>query len=229
MNMAPPQDRSQVPGTKTTSAPPMLSDGDASGAKNKKRKAADKGLNGSNDPEIIELTKKVKTQQEEARERQQRLQEDRKLKRRAKISSEVGHEVNSDEEREYLEKRRQTLKENREAAKARRAAEDARRAALSPNERRQEDVDSQARHFRNFIKPQVLPGATQPSDVQHYPLFLLQEAPKSSRGATCRFRLCDDRINPYEYRIAVSPGENNDWDAPSESNSFPSFGLQTPF
>jgi hypothetical protein len=43
-------------------------------------------------------------------------------------------------------------------------------------------------------------------EVDRYPIFLLQLAPQSHNGATCRLSLCTDRILPGQYRIAVSPG-----------------------
>ena len=85
-------------------------------------------------------------------------------------------------------------------------AEEARRAALSPEERRKEDIAAAASWFRERIKPQMNFNHLS-CHLYHYPTFVLQLAPDSHNGATCRFSLCTDRIRPGEYRITVSPGE----------------------
>ncbi|KIW20496.1 hypothetical protein PV08_01071 [Exophiala spinifera] len=127
--------------------------------------------------------------------REQRLAENRKRRRRDNIAAEVGHEVDSDGEREYWE-----------AISRRHAAEEARRQALSPEARRQEDIESSAEVLRNHIKPKLILDHFSCVRLRHYPLFLLQTAPDSRNGARCRQRHCTDRIDPGKYRIAVSPG-----------------------
>jgi hypothetical protein len=107
--------------------------------------------------------------------------------------------VDSDGEREYWQ-----------ALLDRHAAEEARRQALSPEARRQEDIECSAEIFRRHIKPQLTLDSSGLPRLYHYPLFLLQTAPDSRNGATCRLGHCDDRIAPGQYRIALSPGI---WDA----------------
>jgi hypothetical protein len=131
--------------------------------------------------------------------RWQRFKEDRKRRRRERLVEAAGHELDSDGEREYLQ-----------ASYARFAAEEARRKALSPEARRQEDIESAAEVFRGHIKPRLAFDYAGGAHLQHYPLFLLQSAPDSPNGAKCRLRHCSDRIVPGQYRIAVSPGM---WDS----------------
>jgi hypothetical protein len=139
------------------------------------------------------------SQLEKLEARRQRLAESRKRKRRENIAREVGHEVDSDGEREYFR-----------ALYDRDVAEETRRKAISPEERRQEDIKCSARIFRNHIKPQLALDSSGSPRLYHYPLFLLQTAPDSTNGATCRLSHCTDRIAPGQYRIAVTPGN---WDA----------------
>ncbi|KIW63053.1 hypothetical protein PV04_09931 [Phialophora macrospora] len=124
--------------------------------------------------------------------RRQRFQEGQKRRRRERIAKAVGHEIDSDGEREYWR-----------AKFDRFAAEEARRAALSPEARRQEDIEGAAELFRAHIKPVLAFDYAGAAHLRHYPLFLLQSAPN---GAACRLRHCSDRIAPGQYRIAVSPG-----------------------
>ncbi|GIK05801.1 hypothetical protein Aspvir_009914 [Aspergillus viridinutans] len=95
-----------------------------------------------------------------------------------------------------------------EREEAEHAAEHARRQALSPEERRQEDIGSDKRNLMRHLKPQFLSGFSGDAQLSHYPIFLLQKAPDSRNGATCRGISCTDRILPGDYRIAVSPGRN---------------------
>jgi hypothetical protein len=118
---------------------------------------------------------------------------------RAKIAEELGHEVDSDGEREYYNARWAEMN-------AAFLAEDARRNALSPEERRQEDIKQQADEFKKHIKPILSLDFAGHLVVDGYLLFLLQLAPHSHNGATCRLRLCTDCILPGQYRVAVSPG-----------------------
>lgn len=124
-----------------------------------------------------------------------KLMENRKRRRRENIAKQVGHEVDSDGEREYWRGVEDTL-----------AAEEARRQELSPEARRQEDIDVSAASFRQHIKPKLTLVSSGFPRLYHYPLFLLQMAPESRDGATCRLMPCTDRIAPGQYRIAVSPG-----------------------
>jgi hypothetical protein len=138
-------------------------------------------------------------QLEKLEARKQRLEESRKRKRRENIARRVGHEVDSDGEREYWR-----------AVHDRHAAEEARRQALSPEARRQEDNERSAEIFRDHIKPQLTLDSSGLPYLYHYPLFLLQLAPDSNNGANCRLHHCTDRIAPGTYRIALSGGI---WDA----------------
>lgn len=138
-------------------------------------------------------------QLEKLEARKQRLAESRKRKRRENIARKVGHEVDSDGEREYWQ-----------AVHDRLAAEEARRQALSPEARRQEDIERSAETLRDHIKPQLALDSSGLARLYHYPLFLLQTAPDSRNGANCRLHHCTDRIAPGQYRIALSPGI---WDA----------------
>jgi hypothetical protein len=138
-------------------------------------------------------------QLEKLEARKQRLAESRKRKRRENIARKVGHEVDSDGEREY-----------RRAFHDRIVAEETRRQALSPEARRREDIDRSAEIFRDHIKPQLTLDFFGLPRLYRYPLFLLQTAPDSRNGANCRLHHCTDRIAPGQYRIALSPGI---WDA----------------
>ena len=148
-------------------------------------------------PSTRELTNANQLEKIEARK--QRLAESRKRKRRENIAREVGHEVDSDGEREYLR-----------AVHDRHVAEETRRQALSPEARRQEDMERSAEIFRDHIKPQLTLNSIGLPRLYHYPLFLLQTAPDSRNGAICRLHHCTYRIAPGQYRIALSPGI---WDA----------------
>jgi hypothetical protein len=48
-----------------------------------------------------------------------------------------------------------------------------------------------------------------PVELDHYPRFILQLAPHSNNGSTCRFSHCTARINPGQYRIALTPGRSD--------------------
>ncbi|KAJ4553785.1 hypothetical protein HRR93_001852 [Exophiala dermatitidis] len=137
-------------------------------------------------------------QQAKHEQRRQRLKESHNRRRRERIAKKVGHEIDSDGEREYWR-----------AVYDRSMAESARREALSPEARRQEDIESAAKAFRSHIEPILAFDDAGVAHLQHYPLFLLQRAPESHNGAACRLPHCFDRIAPGQYRIAVSPGS---WD-----------------
>ncbi|KAL2429291.1 hypothetical protein ABEF95_002763 [Exophiala dermatitidis] len=137
-------------------------------------------------------------QQAKHEQRRQRLKESHNRRRRERIAKKVCHEIDSDGEREYWR-----------AVYDRSMAESARREALSPEARRQEDIESAAKAFRSHIEPILAFDDAGVAHLQHYPLFLLQRAPDSHNGAACRLPHCSDRITPGQYRIAVSPGS---WD-----------------
>lgn len=154
---------------------------------------------------VIEVPK---TEKELKREAQAKARlEKRKRERRAVISKELGHEVDTDEEWAYEKER-----SDRSWAEfqARWEAEEARRQALSPEARRREDIDKAAEVFKDDIKPQVHTTYSGQAFLGFYQLFLLQTAPHSHNGSICRFELCEDRIMPGEYRIVVSP-RNGEW------------------
>lgn len=134
-------------------------------------------------------------QQGKPQARQQRLAEKQKRTRRKRIAWEVGDEVDSDGEEEYWL-----------AFDNRLEAEEARREALSPEERRQEDIELSAKAFRKHIKPQLILDYTGFARLSHFPLFLLQTAPDSRSRAKCRLPHCSDGIAPGQYRIALTPG-----------------------
>jgi hypothetical protein len=138
-------------------------------------------------------------QLEKLEARKKRLAESQKRKRRDNLAKKVGHEVDSDGEREHFR-----------AVLGRHFAEGARRQALSPEARRQEDIERSAKIFRDHVKPRLTLDSSDLPHLPHYPLFLLQLAPDSRNGATCRLDHCTDRIAPGQYRIALSPGI---WDA----------------
>ena len=148
---------------------------------------------------VQEATRRAqRTKQEEQTQRQLKS-----LKRRvrARIARQVGHEVDSDGEKECWQ-----------SCRERDGVEAARRKALSPEERAPED-------FRTFITPRIEVDAPGRVSLEHYPLFFLQEAPRSQNGTTCTFTPCTDRIRPGDYRMTVAPGDNV-WGSPSELKSF---------
>jgi len=69
--------------------------------------------------------------------------------------------------------------------------------------------------LRDHIKPRVAIYDSGLQRLYHYPLFMLQTAPKSRSGALCKRRRCTARIAPGKYRIALSPGQYN-WMGPGE-------------
>ena len=146
-------------------------------------------------------------QQEKRKAQTERQEEIRKRRRREVIAGEVGHEVDSDGEREYWQ-----------AMEEREAAEDARRQALSPEARRKEVIEDAAKIFRDHIKPQLTLDYSGNVRIGHYPLFLLQLAPDSRNGAGCGLRHCAHRIKPGQYRIAVLPGSGY-WRGPGKISS----------
>jgi hypothetical protein len=110
--------------------------------------------------------------------------------------------VDSDGERQYWQDCRD-----------RDRAEEARRDALSPEARRQEDVQFSANILRAHIKPRLALDYSGLPHLEHYPLFVLQTAPESRNGAGCKLSECTKRIAPGQYRIALSPGDNG-WGSP---------------
>ncbi|EED22717.1 hypothetical protein TSTA_062050 [Talaromyces stipitatus ATCC 10500] len=86
-------------------------------------------------------------------------------------------------------------------------AELARRAALSPEARKKEDFKNSRRYLKDHITPRLLVDRHGlPVDLDYYPRFILQLAPDSRNGATCRLDHCTHRIKPGDYRIALTPG-----------------------
>ncbi|KAL5360780.1 hypothetical protein BJX96DRAFT_150843 [Aspergillus floccosus] len=138
------------------------------------------------------------SQREEAKERwRQEL---------ARILGRKEGTIDSDDERQYWVAREQQH-----------AAERARRNALSPEERRQEDIQQETKAFKKHIKPQFEPaGLNYVQILSHYPTFVLQTTPPSSRGAKCRIDSCTVTIDPGEYRIAVTPGSHNYHQSPGK-------------
>lgn len=90
------------------------------------------------------------------------------------------------------------------------AAELARRAALSPEARKKEDIKKSRRYLNNNPTPRLLVDRYGfPVDLDYYPRFVLQRAPDSHNGATCRLDHYTHRIKPGDYRIALTPGMND--------------------
>lgn len=143
-------------------------------------------------------------QQEKLEARKERSEQNRKRIRRENIARQVGHEVDSDGEREYWQ-----------ASHDRLVAEEARRQALSPEAQRKEDNELSAKALRSHIKPQLTFHHSGLARLYHYPLFVLQTAPDSRNGAACRLMHCTDRITPGQYRIALSPGSSV-WRSPGK-------------
>jgi hypothetical protein len=139
--------------------------------------------------------------------------EEEKKRWRQNLARRLGREgdtINSDEEREYWD-----------ALEQRYAAEEARRNALSPEERRQEDIQQEAKALKEHIKPQFERGwASSVKILSYYPIFVLQTAPPSNRGAKCRIDSCTVTIRPGEYRIAVTPGNHNYYQNPGKRALF---------
>ncbi|KAL9615755.1 MAG: hypothetical protein Q9160_009282 [Pyrenula sp. 1 TL-2023] len=134
-------------------------------------------------------------QQEQIEEREQRSEQKRKRIRRENIARIVGHEVDSDGEREYFR-----------ACRDRDVAEVARRKALSPEARTKEDIERSEEALRRHIKPQLTFHYSGLAKLCHYPLFLLQTVLDARNATACRLFHCTDRIIPGQYRIALSPG-----------------------
>lgn len=89
-------------------------------------------------------------------------------------------------------------------------AEEARRAALSLEARKEEDIKIERKMLEDHIKPRFLTDMFGlPIALDRYVLFILQSAPGSNNGSTCRFEHCTNRILPGQYRIALSPGMND--------------------
>lgn len=128
--------------------------------------------------------------------------EKRKRENRERISKEVGHDVDTDEEQAYEDARWERWNAEFEAKYA---AEEARRNALTPQEREKEDLALEVKSFEESITPHVhfFQSSTE-CFLDYYPLFILQYAPSSPNGATCRSASCTDRINPGEYRFLVT-------------------------
>jgi hypothetical protein len=136
--------------------------------------------------------KKKARREAQAKTREETL----KRKRRADIAKEVAHDVDADGEQEYENARWERLK-------AQLDAEEARRDALSPEERRKEDVVRAVRSFKQSIKPHSLfHNFRSVCELDYYPTFVLQEAPRSHNEARCYAGVCEKRILPGEYRIA---------------------------
>ncbi|KAI9038997.1 uncharacterized protein KD926_010099 [Aspergillus affinis] len=142
-----------------------------------------------------------------ARQPRTSQREEAKKRRRQELARRLGREedtINSDDERQYWD-----------AVEQRYAAEEARRNALSPEERRQEDIQKEAKQFKKHIKPQFERGWTDSVEILlYYPIFVFQTAPPSNRGAKCRIGSCTVTINPGDYRIAVTPGSHNYYQNP---------------
>jgi hypothetical protein len=72
----------------------------------------------------------------------------------------------------------------------------------------QKDIETQWQDLRRHLAPRYVSGSRgeRDPDLEHVPEIVVQVAPKSQNGAGCRLVSCRDKINPYEYRIALRPG-----------------------
>ncbi|CAP79204.1 hypothetical protein EN45_044230 [Penicillium chrysogenum] len=157
----------------------------------------------ANDPQVNttniserEAQKKIqkdKRAELQRKKRQQRWREHIARELRCDVTS-----IDSDEERKYMRRRleRVTTEEN---------AERERRQGLSLEEKRQEDIQASAQHLKRDMETYLGQYARLP-----YPAFLLQETPQSRNGAKCQLHLCEKRIMPDDYRIAVDPGDRQE-------------------
>jgi hypothetical protein len=159
----------------------------------------------SSPPSTDEETRAAKRAKDEAADKP--MQERLKRKHRAFVSEKVGHEVNTDEEREYDKAEKERADRWFAEFDAKWKAEEARREALSPEERRNEDVVGAAKRFRGSIFPRLrIDDSRSWCCLHYYPRFVLQEAPMSPNGARCCSGLCEDRVLPGQYRICVTSG-----------------------
>lgn len=68
-------------------------------------------------------------------------------------------------------------------------------------------IGDEAIRLRRHIGPGDTPGL--PSSItptDSVPLFLIERAPWSPRGAACKLPTCSNRIKLQEYRVAFHPG-----------------------
>jgi len=159
----------------------------------------------SSPPSTDEETRAAKRAKDEAA--QKPMQERLKRKHREFISRKVGHEVNTDEEREYDKAEKERADRRFAELEAKWKSEEARREALSPEERRNEDVADAAKRFQDSITPQLrMDDSRSWCCLIYYPRFVLQEAPLSPNGARCCSGICENRVLPGQYRICVSSG-----------------------
>ncbi|KAL4863433.1 hypothetical protein BDV12DRAFT_202107 [Aspergillus spectabilis] len=84
-------------------------------------------------------------------------------------------------------------------------AEYARQQALSPEEKRQESIQSFAEDLKRRFERQAASGELQ---LSLSPMFQLQETPRRSQG-TCKLNGCAYLVLPGDYRIAVKSGSNS--------------------
>lgn len=117
---------------------------------------------------------------------------------RETISELVGHDVDTDEEREY-----------REACTERRRAkfrvEWARRFPLTPGERWRLYIAEARETFESNIAPHIkFFPPTSLCYLDSYSLFKPQMSPRSSWGATCESGICTRRIYERDYRFFVN-------------------------
>jgi hypothetical protein len=147
------------------------------------------------------MSNRIDTRSKQRREdRERRQRERRKRTRIANVARQLGRDADSITDEDVKQHFR--MWKERDDAKA------ARRQALSPEERRQEDIESDKRSLKRHLTPQFASGLSGEARLSHYPIFKLQNAPDSRDGATCQLTSCSDRILPDDYRIAVTPGDN---------------------
>ena len=94
--------------------------------------------------------------------------------------------------------------------------------ALSPKEKRQRSIDFQRNALQRHLLPRYAYGRTgDPAFLEHFPVIIIQMAPWSPRGASCKSDICGRKIEVGDYRIALSPGmaSNNYHKSPGKMQS----------
>ena len=94
--------------------------------------------------------------------------------------------------------------------------------ALPPEAKRQKAVDLQAWRLVEHLKPKYARGMVSGERfLEHFPLIVFQKAPRSSRGASCKLRVCGEKIEFGDYCVALTPGmEYGNWHKSPSKQTF---------
>jgi hypothetical protein len=123
----------------------------------------------------------------------------RRIRRRWRVIRSNDSEINNAGRRAYYQQRFERIE-----------AEMAAEEALSLEVRIEKQIHLQAKSLVKHLQPQCRRNMSG-TDIYltHLPKIMVQRAPWSIRGAACKLWVCEDKIKPDSYRIALRPGMGN--------------------